>query len=130
MPKALDFTGKTALIMGASKGIGLATAETLASLGATVILAARSAESLASATKKIRNSGGVAKAQVCDVSSYASVESAVEYTLSQTGQIDFLINNAGVIEPLSHFIDSDPNEWALAADINYKGVYYLSLIHI
>ncbi|WP_345420755.1 SDR family oxidoreductase [Halioxenophilus aromaticivorans] len=124
MLQHLDFTGKSALIMGASRGIGLATAKTLAAYGASVTLTARSYESVAAAAGDITAGGGRAWAQVCDVSQYTSVQSAVAACLATTGKIDFLINNAGVIEPLSHLIESDPVEWTQAADINFKGVYY------
>ncbi len=124
MAQTIDFTNKTALIMGASKGIGLATAEKLAELGAKVILTARSVDKLEKAVLSINSKGGAAKAHVCDVRDYSSVEAAVKYCIDETGQIDFLINNAGVIDPQSHLVDSDPFEWSLAVDINYKGVYY------
>ena len=124
MTKTLDLRGKTALIMGASKGIGLATAERLSELGAKVVLTARSLDKLQEAVFNINSKGGSAIAHICDVSDYSSVEAAVNYCIAQTGKIDFLINNAGVIDPQSYIADSDPSEWSLAADINYKGVYY------
>lgn len=120
MLQPLNFEGKTALVMGASRGIGLATAKVLARYGATVVLAARSYDALAVAVGEINASTAVA----CDVSRYDSVRSAVNTCLEFTGKIDFLINNAGVIDPLTHLVDSDPVEWARAADINYKGVYH------
>ncbi len=124
MLQQLNFKGKTALIMGASRGIGLATAQKLAQYGATVVLAARTYDVVAQAAQDINEQGGNAHAVSCDVSNYLSVEYAVNTSLEVTGQIDFLINNAGVIEPLAHLIDSDPVLWGLAADINYKGVYH------
>lgn len=124
MTPVLDFTGKTALVMGASKGIGLATAQVLAGLGATVVLAARNGKALDEAVSSIIHLGGHAKAKVCDVSCYDEVEATVQYCLAETGRIDMLINNAGVIEPLTHLIDSDPAIWGTAADINFKGVYF------
>ena len=124
MLQSLNFKGKAALIMGASRGIGLATAKKLAEYGATVVLAARSYDVVVSAAQEINVAGGKAHAVSCDVSCYQSVENAVKTCLSLSGKIDFLINNAGVIEPLTHLIDSDPVEWGAAVDINYKGVYH------
>ncbi|MCV2403513.1 SDR family oxidoreductase [Marinomonas sp. C2222] len=124
MLQKLDFRGKTALIMGASRGIGLATAQILSQYGATVVLAARSSKVIEEGARKINEQGGHAYAIPCDVSDYGSIQHCVDKCLQQTGKIDFLINVAGVIEPLAHLIDSDPEQWALAADINYKGVYF------
>lgn len=124
MLQDLDFTGQSALIMGASRGIGLATAQTLAAYGATVILAGRQLKTVDAGANSIRNKGLNASAIACDVSDYESVEQAVSETVSRTGRLDILVNNAGVIEPLAHLIDSDPVLWGRAADINYKGVYH------
>jgi NAD(P)-dependent dehydrogenase (short-subunit alcohol dehydrogenase family) len=124
MSEALNFSGKTAVVMGASRGIGLATAKYLAELGANVTLTGRSTSDLQAAVDEIKQSGGVASSITCDVSQYSSVEAVIASCIEKNGKIDFLINNAGVIDPLAHLIDSDPEEWALAVDINVKGVYF------
>ena len=73
---------------------------------------------------RIRESGGKAEAVTCDVARFADVEAAVETCRQSFGGLDILVNNAGVIDPIGHLSTSDPEEWAAAADINYKGVYY------
>ncbi len=123
MIQKLNLSGQSALIMGASQGIGLATAKTLAAYGAKVTLASRTFETVLAEANKLTYAGYEAYAVKCDVSKHESVVKAVEYTLKTSG-IDILVNNAGVIEPLTHLIESDPKIWGQAVDINYKGVYY------
>ena len=84
----MDFTGKTALITGASKGIGAATAAHFASLGAKVGLLARSAEPLNELVDMISVDGGQAWAYAGDVADYAIVENAVGDLVAKTGRID------------------------------------------
>jgi len=124
MLQTLDFSGKTALVMGASRGIGLATARVLAQYGADVALAGRKLDTITAATNALRSQGYTAKAIICDVAHYDSVVSGVTETLGMNGQIDIVVNNAGLIEPLDYLVDSDPKLWGLAADVNYKGVYH------
>jgi len=124
MLQSLNFSGQSALIIGASQGIGLATAQTLAAYGASVILAARSIDKTEEAAKEIRADGHNAFAIKCDVTDFASVNKAVEFAIEKTGRLDFVINNAGTIDPLSSLVDSDPEIWGRAADVNYKGVYH------
>jgi NAD(P)-dependent dehydrogenase (short-subunit alcohol dehydrogenase family) len=68
--------------------------------------------------------GERALAITCDVSQWPEVEQAVATTRSHFGSLDILINNAGVINPISTLAASDPEEWGRAIDINLKGVYY------
>ena len=124
MLQDLNFKGRSALITGASQGIGLATAKVLAAYGATVFLASRSYTELEKEAESLRSEGLSAFAIECDVTDYDSVVAAVDAVIEQAETLDFLINNAGVIEPLSTLAESDPVTWGLAADINYKGVYY------
>jgi 3-oxoacyl-[acyl-carrier protein] reductase len=116
--------GKVALVTGASRGIGAATAKSLAAYGAKVVLTARTADAVEQVAAIIRADGGDASAIVCDVAHYADIESAVRYTVGTYGRLDILVNNAGVMEPIALLADSDPEQWGRIADVNYKGVYH------
>jgi NAD(P)-dependent dehydrogenase (short-subunit alcohol dehydrogenase family) len=112
---------KTVLITGASRGIGAATARHFASLGANVALAARSADAIDEIASDI---GDRALAVTCDVSRYDDVAAAVAATTGRFGGLDVLIGNAGVIEPIAHLSDIDPDAWDKVIDINLKGVFH------
>ena len=120
----IDLTGKTALITGASRGIGAATARRLAEYGAAVVLAARSAGEIEEVASAVRNAGGSADAVTCDVTRYGDVSATVGHCVSRHGGLDILVNNAGLIDPIARLADSDPEQWARVADVNYKGVYH------
>ena len=119
-----DFANKTAVITGASRGIGEATAHHLANLGAHVVLAARSAEAISSIAQTITQAGGRATAIATDVGDQASVAHLIDETIALTGRIDLLVNNAGLIDPIARLADSDPDAWAQCVEVNLKGVYY------
>ena len=119
-----DLTGKTAIITGASRGIGAATARHLAALGANVMLAARSESALAELTHSILNAGGSARMHVCDVADPTSVDALVNMATDTFGSLDILVNNAGLIAPISTLADSDPSAWSKVLDVNIKGVYH------
>ncbi len=116
----MDMKNKTVMITGASRGIGAAAARTFAAAGANVVLLARSQEAIAELAGEI---GQQAIAIPCNVARFGEMSSAVETTLQAFGALDVLINNAGVIEPISHLADADPDDWGQVIDINLKGVF-------
>lgn len=116
----MPLTGKTALITGASRGIGAETARHFAQLGANVVLLARGQTEISELAGEI---GPQALAIPCDVSRYHEVARAVEVTVSTFGSLDVLINNAGVIEPIGDLDTIDPEAWGHVIDINLKGVF-------
>ena len=118
-----DLTGKLALVTGASSGLGEHFAETLASQGATVVLAARRMEKLNALKQDIENNGGKAFAVKMDVTSVSSVESAFSAIQSEFEQpCDVLINNSGVAQS-SWLVDTDEEEWKTVIDTNLSGAW-------
>lgn len=115
-----DLFGKTAIITGASRGIGAAAARVFAAQGANVMLLARTADEIIALADEI---GPNAMALQCDVSQYDALEAAVTACTARFGGLDVLINNASVIAPISHLASADPDQWATAIDINLKGVF-------
>lgn len=113
--------GKTVMITGASRGIGEAASRVFSNAGANVVLLARGESDIARIAGEI---GRTALAVPCDVSRYWEVEAAVGAARDTFGGVDVLINNAGIVEPISHLANSDPEAWGHVIDINLKGVYY------
>ncbi len=114
---------KVAIITGASSGMGAATAKLLAQHGIKVMLAARREERLKKLQAEIRDAGGEAGYKVTDVTSRADVEALANETIKTFGQIDIMINNAGIM-PLSFFRNLKVDEWERMIDVNIKGVMY------
>lgn len=117
----MDMAGKVVLITGASRGIGEAAARAFAGAGAKVALLARSRDRIAEIAGEI---GEDALAIPCDVSRYWEVEAAVNACVETFGRLDVFIGNAGVIEPVAHMAEADPEAWGHVIDINLKGVMW------
>jgi NADP-dependent 3-hydroxy acid dehydrogenase YdfG len=103
-------TSKTAVVTGASSGIGRAIAEKLGSAGAHVFLAGRTLAAMEVSKKRIEAAGGKATPVVADVRETSQVQGLVDRAVSDTGRLDVMVNNAGVSHP-SPIIDADPSEW-------------------
>ncbi len=113
-------TGKTVIITGASRGIGAASAQEFAKAGWRVALLARSAAEIYALCEQI---GSDAIALPCDVADPSAMQAAVQSVLARWGQLDALINNAGMIDPISRLEHADPALWGQAIDVNLKGVF-------
>lgn len=121
----IDLSGRAALVTGASRGIGAATAVHLADCGARVALLARSGSEIGALADRINaeHGAGTALAIPCDVAEYGAVATAIQQTISDFGSLDLIVNNAGLIDPISRLEDSDPKAWATVIEVNVLGVY-------
>ena len=119
-------TTKTIIVTGASRGLGLAIARDAADLGASVVLFARSADTLEQEAQAIRETGAKAIAIPGDISQEADCRRLVEKTLAAFGRIDALVNNAGVIEPIAPLADADVAAWRQSLLTNVLGPMMLT----
>ncbi|MFG2139598.1 SDR family NAD(P)-dependent oxidoreductase [Streptomyces sp. NPDC048650] len=116
------FEGYGALITGAGRGIGEATAHRLAEEGARVLVTDVDAARAEAAAGRIRHDGGHAEAMVCDVADRASVEAAVARAAERFGGLDVLVNNAFSCHPdAARFEDETDAAWAVDLDVTLGG---------
>ncbi len=116
-------SGRVALVAGASKGIGAATAEEFAAAGAAVVLAARDVAALRSVADGIEARGGRALAVGTDVTDAASVRQLVERTLEVFGRLDAAFNNATAGPLPAPLADIDPAEFDEGIATNIRGTF-------
>ena len=122
---SFDLRGQTALVTGASSGLGRHFASVLARAGAAVALAARRAEMLADAVAEIGGEGGRAAAVGLDVTSRDSVVAAFDAAERAFGPVDILVNNAGVVVS-KPTLEQTEAEWDRVVDTNLKGAWLMS----
>jgi 3-oxoacyl-[acyl-carrier protein] reductase len=121
---AHPLAAQVAVVTGAGRGIGLAIAKELSSLGATVVLFGRTMATLESGGQAIARAGGTAEVVPCDVTSLQSVEATAGRVERLFGRVDVLVNNAavrGVDGPLHQL---PPDSWDQVLNTNLRGVYY------
>ena len=93
------FEGKVAIVTGAAKGMGLATAIEMCRDGASVMMTDIDKAGLEAAARQIRSSGGKVTTEVCDIADRAQVDALVHRTSKELGRLDILVNNAGLLLP-------------------------------
>lgn len=120
MSASMDLTGRTALVTGASSGLGRHFAGVIARAGARVALAARRRDALEETSATIEAAGGTAVAVAMDVTDPDSVSRAVAEAADALGGIDILINNAGVTASAA-FLDMEEEDWSRVVDTNLTG---------
>ncbi len=116
--------GMTALVTGASSGIGEATALALAAQGAKVAVCARRRDRLDALVSRIADGGGAALALECDVADKAQVSRAVAAVQKKWGRLDVLVNSAGVAA-LGPILDADTEGWWQTLEVNVLGLMYM-----
>jgi len=118
-----NIAGKVALITGAGRGIGRATAIAFAQEGIHVGLVGRTLENLQQVAEELKSYDVKVAIAAANVADLESITAAVESIRSELGAIDILVNNAG-ISKFGSFMELTPEEWTNIIDVNVKGVYY------
>lgn len=121
--RAMRLQGRTAIVTGASRGIGRAVSERYASEGANVVLAARTAGQLEEVRREIEARGGSALAVPCDVRSEDHVRELVARATSMYGRIHVLVNNAGVYIGHGGVAKTDLETWRTTMETNVTGMF-------
>lgn len=121
MAPPVDLQAQVALVTGAGRGVGRAIAMTLGNAGASVCVTARSEGEVAQAAQEIRQGGGRSLGLRCDVTDRAAVRRAVETTAGELGPITLLVNNAGTLDALGPFWETDPDLWWRDVEVHVRG---------
>jgi len=121
----LDIRGKAALVVAGSRGLGRATAESLAAEGAKVMISSRNGEALADARSSMRSTGADVETQMADITDPSAPAALVEATVSKFGTIDILVANAGGPPP-GHALDLDDDVLEAALNANLMSAVRLT----
>jgi NAD(P)-dependent dehydrogenase (short-subunit alcohol dehydrogenase family) len=119
----INLKGKTALITGASSGLGRSFAQTLAEAGADVVIAARNLERLSETEAMIEKVGGKTLKIVADMSVPADVTRMIDETVSKFGQLNIAVNNAGLVTKPVRFHEMSLEDWNQVISVNLTGVF-------
>ncbi|MBM3174454.1 MAG: glucose 1-dehydrogenase [Chloroflexi bacterium] len=118
--------GKVALVTGASRGIGRATALGFADAGADVVIASRRQPDLEKVAEEIRAKGRKALPVAAHIGKIEEIRSLVDTAVAKFGKIDILVNNAAASPAMASPLDAEERLWDTIMNLNVKGVYFLS----
>lgn len=119
-------TNKTAIVTGASSGIGRAAALKFAAEGANVVIAdtvEQPIEGGESTTDMIRSAGGNAAYMNTDISDWSAVDTLVGATVAQFGRLDVMVNNAAIYTS-TNLVETTPEQWSRVIGVNLTGFFY------
>ncbi|PSP96016.1 3-oxoacyl-ACP reductase [Halobacteriales archaeon QH_8_68_33] len=123
-----SLSGRTAVVTGATEGIGRAIAEQFVAEGANVAICARTAEDVETTVRDLNDgAGGDAVGEACDVRDREAVEALVDAAVETFGGVDCLVNNAGA-SFVASFTDISENGWESVVDVNLGGTYNCSQV--
>ena len=118
-----DFTGQVALVTGAAKGMGLATARMFAESGASVVMSDLDGELAAHEAERIIRDGGAAIGLTCDVAEEAQVAATIDRAVAEFGRLDMAFNNAGIQVPPSDAAKEPIEHFDRVVAVNQRGVW-------
>ena len=121
-----DLTGKTALITGASRGIGAAVARLYAQFGAHVIVSSRKIVNIQPVVDDIIAAGGQATGIACHIGDPDAIASLMAQIKEQFGRLDILVNNAATNPYFGHVLNTDVSAMEKTIDVNIKGYFLIS----
>lgn len=122
----MKLKGNVAIITGASRGLGRASAIEMGKEGASLVIISRTSPEIEATSRTIEKVGGNVLSLKVDISRSTDVEEAVDKAQSHFGKIDILMNNAAVIGPVRPLFEVDEGDWNICMDINLKGTFLFS----
>ncbi len=128
MKDMTDFTGKTAIVTGGSRGLGREIALALAECGASVVVASRKADNCEAVAEEIRARGGRALAVGCHIGHWNELDNLIAAAIAEFGRIDILVNNAGMSPVAESSVDVSEALFDKIVAVNFKGPFRLAAL--